>query len=402
MIKMTIWKRFKRFLLISTIFTIGIASCTTKVNNEDDILPELSFAQELQEAIDKFILMHPDYELGISAAVIVPGHRTWTGVSGFSHQGVPITTDMLFDVASIQKNFEAALVLKLVEDNVLSLDDPISNYLPSYPNVDDNITIRQLLNHTSGVFDVMEHPDFPLLGTDVDYSKEWKEEEVFDTFVLDPYGPPGHTQHYSNTNYLLITTIIEEVTGSTVPDEIEHFFLEPMNMEKTFVSMGELPPVKYSIAHPWVDINFDGNLDDLYGIPQTWIASLTHPVMFSTPTDLVHWTNELYHQGTVLSASSLTEMLTYPEVPYPDPQGVMFGLGVQNYTNFLQRQQVFGHTGWGLGYSSAALYLPEYGISLTWFINTGHPHGELSGYNILIETWSLFSSVLENNQDQLP
>jgi D-alanyl-D-alanine carboxypeptidase len=398
---MTKWKRLKRFLLISVICTIGFSSCKTEVSN-DDSLPELSFSQELQEAIDKFILMHPDYELGISAAVFVPGHETWTGVSGFSHQNVPITADMLFNVASIQKNFEAALVLKLVEEDVLSLDDPISKYLPDYPNVDGKITIRQLLNHTSGIFNVTEHPDFPLLGTDVDYSKEWKEEEVFDTFVLFSYGPPGQTQHYSNTNFLLITTIIEEATGSSVPDEIEHIFLEPMKMENTFVSMGEQPPANYSIAHPWVDINLDGNLDDLSGIPQTWIASLTHPVMFSTPTDLVHWTNELYHVGTVLSSSSLSEMLTYPEITQSNPFGKKLGLGVEDWSNLLQRQQVFGHTGATLGYSSAAFYLPEYSISLSWCINTGLTPGELSEYNILFETWSLFSSVLENNQDQLP
>lgn len=82
---------------------------------------------------------------------------------------------MLFEVGSVQKNFEAALVLKLVEDDVLSFDDPISMYLPTYPNVNGEITIRQLLNHTSGVFNVFEHPDFPWVGSDVDYSIEWKE-----------------------------------------------------------------------------------------------------------------------------------------------------------------------------------------------------------------------------------
>ena len=122
----------------------------------------------------KFCL-HTEYDLGISAAVLVPGYRTWTGASGYSHRSVPIADDMLFEVGSVQKNFEAALVLKLVEDDVLSFDDPISMYLPTYPNVNGEITIRQLLNHTSGVFNVFEHPDFPWVGSDVDYSKEWKE-----------------------------------------------------------------------------------------------------------------------------------------------------------------------------------------------------------------------------------
>ncbi len=395
---MMIWKLLKRLFLISVICAIGNASCKARTSYEDDSLPELPFAHELQGAIDRVLSAYPNYGLGISAAAIVPGYRTWTGVSGYSHQSVPITDDMLFNVGSIQKNFEAALVLKLAEDGMLSLDDPISKYLPPYPNVDGEITIRQLLNHTSGIFNVFEHPDFPWVGTDVDYSREWEEEEVFNTFVLDPYGPPGYAQHYSSTNYLLVTTIIEEATGSTVPDEVERYFLEPMKLENTFVSMSEQPPTKYSVAHPWVDIDRDGILDDLHGIPLTWIASLSHPVMFSTPKDLVHWMHALYYECTVMSPNSLAEMLTYPETTLRDPDGGMYGLGVVDYRKILGAQ-VYGHLGSSLGYSAAALYMPEYNVSMAWSINTGQSPVELSGY-MMHDTWSALSKVFRKNQIQ--
>ena len=397
---MIIGKFLKKLVLLGVICAIGNASCSTKISFEDDSLPELSFGHELQEVIDRVLSAYPDYDLGISAAVIVPDHRPWTGVSGYSHQSVPITTDMLFNVGSIQKNFEAALVLKLVEDDTLSLDDPISKYLPTYPNVDGRITIRQLLNHTSGIFNVFEHPDFPWVRTDVDYSKEWKEEDVFNTFVLDPYGPPGYAQHYSSTNYLLITTIIEDATGSTVPDEIERYFLKPMKLENTFVSMGKQPPAKYPVAHPWVDIDQDGTLDDLHGIPLTWIASLSHPVMFSTPQDLVRWIHGLYHEGTVISSNSLAEMLTYPETTLRDPEGGLYGLGVVDYT-YIKGRQAFGHMGSALGYSAAALYLPDYGISVAWTINTGQSPVELSGY-MMFDIWLALSNVIRMNQKKLP
>lgn len=395
------WKLLKRLLLISVICIIGNSSCNSQPGYKEQCLPELSFTQELQEAIDQVLITHSDYDLGISAAVLVPGYRTWTGVSGYSHPGVPITADMLFSVGSIQKNFEAALVLKLAEDDVLSLDDPIKMYLPTYPNVDGKTTIRQLLNHTSGIFNVFEHPDFPWVGTDVDYSKEWKEEEVFNTFVLNPYGPPGYAQHYSSTNYLLITSIIEEVTGSSVPDEIERYFLEPMKLENTFVSMDKPPPGMYSVAHPWADTDQDGNLDDLHGIPLTWIASLSHPVMFSTPQDLVHWVHALYHEGTVLSPDSLTEMLTYPETTLRDPEGGLYGLGVVDYSYIIKSTRALGHLGSMLGYSAAALYMPEYGISVAWLINTGESPYELAGY-MMFDTWSALSGVIRRNQDKLP
>ncbi len=384
-------KRITIFWLICIISVAGNVSCSGETS-----LPELSYAPELQEAIDQVLLAYSEYHLGVSAAIIVPGFQTWAGASGYSHQGIPITTDMLFDIGSVEKNFEAGLVLKLVEDERLSLDDPIAKYLPSYPNVDGNITIRQLLNHTSGVFNVFEHPDFPWVGPDVDYSKAWTEEEVFNNFVLDSYGPPGYAQHYSSTNYLLITAIIEEVTGTSVPHGIERYFLDPMKLEHTFISMGEPPPAKYAVAHPWVDIDLDGTLDDLYGIPLTWIATLTHPVMFSTPQDQAYWMHALYHEKSVLSPESLVEMLTFPETTLSNPDGGKYGLGVIDFTDIL-RTHVIGHGGSALGYSAAALYMPEYGISVAWLINTGESPWQLAG-QMMGDIWAALSDVIVENQ----
>jgi D-alanyl-D-alanine carboxypeptidase len=397
---MMIRKFHKGLLLISIVCAFGNLSCNPIIGHDELGLLELPFSQDLQQAIDQVLLSYPDYHLGISASVTVPGYRTWTGVSGYSHQSAPITNNMVFDVGSIVKNFEAALVLKLAEDDLLSLDDPIMKYLPTYPNVDGEITIRQLLNHTSGVFNVFEHPDFPWVGTDVDYSKEWKKEEVFSSFVLDPYGPPGYAQHYSSTNYLLVTAIIEQVTGSTVPDQFERNFIKPMKLENTFVSMGEQPSELYSVAHPWADIDRDGNLDDLYGIPLTWKVSLTHPVMFSNPKDLVRWMNALYYEGTVINSDSLVEMLTYPDTTLRDPDGGVYGLGVVDYTDVLDMQAI-GHGGSSLGYSAAALYLSEFNLSVAWVINTGESPQELAG-QMMYDTWSAFSDVFRMNRKILP
>ena len=384
-------KSFIMLLAVSCICLFGNVSCSGEAS-----LPELPYSQELQEAIDQVVSAYQEHEFGISAAIIVPGFSPWTGVSGNSQPNAPIVQDMLFDVGSIQKNFEAALVLKLAEDELLSLDDPISKYLQGYQHVDENITIRQLLDHTSGVFNVFEHPDFPWLGPDIDYSKRWTEEQVFEHFVLEPYGPPGFAQHYSSTNYLLLTGIIEQVTGSGVPDGIRRHFLEPMNLEHTFVSMGEHPPSRNAVAHPWVDIDLDGTLEDLYGIPRTWIATLTHPVMFSTAGDLAQWMAALYHQESVLSSSSLAEMLSIPETVLQDPDGGRYGLGVADYTDLLG-VHVIGHTGSSPGYSAAALYLPEDGIVAVWLINTGEGPDQLAG-QMMGRAWSSIADVLMTNR----
>ena len=102
--------------------------------------PELPFARELQDALDSGLEEYGG--MGISVAIIVPGYKTWTGVSGVSHGTTPVTTDMPFATGSITKNFTAAIILQLAEEGVLTLDDPLHKWLADYANIDNTITIR--------------------------------------------------------------------------------------------------------------------------------------------------------------------------------------------------------------------------------------------------------------------
>ena len=125
--------------------------------------------------------------------------------------------------------------------------------------------------------------------------------------------------------YLLLTAILERVAGASVPHEVERFFIAPLGLDHAFMSMGELPPSRVTVAHPWVDVDGDGELDDLSGKPQTWIATMTHPVLYSTPEDLARWMQALYRDQRVLSAHSVREMLTVPETKSGDPEGGRYG-----------------------------------------------------------------------------
>ena len=382
------------WLLLQIVCLLGFSSCEVENPESESDLPELPYGPDLQAAIGQVLSENPvGHPLGLSAAVIVPGYRPWSGVAGYSHDAVPITTDMIFDVGSIEKNFQAALVLELAAEGRLALDDPISNYLPDLANVDEGATVRQLLDHTSGIFNVFEHPEFPWIGTDVEYSRHWELEEVCSTFVLPPYDLPGRVQHYSSTNYLLATKIIENVTGHSVPLGIQQRFLEPMKLRHTVVSMGAVPTLGDAVAHAWIDVDSDGVLEDLYGIPRAWQASLTHPVMFSTAKELARWMHSLYHDRTVLDSSLMGEMLTFPEVEVRDPEGGIYGLGVVDYSNLLGEEAI-GHLGSSLGYTAAALYLPEYEVSIAWLINTGENPQDLAA-RLMRETWASIMEVLE-------
>jgi D-alanyl-D-alanine carboxypeptidase len=299
---------------------------------------------------------------------------------------------MVFQMGSIAKTFEAALALQLAEEGLLELDVPIATWLPPLNHVDRAITVRQLLNHTSGVFNVFEHPDFPWVGPGVDYARQWKLAEVFGRFVSEPYGPPGYAQHYSSTNYLLLTAILEQVLNDPVPPEIARRFFEPLGFDRAFMSMGALPPEPFAVAHPWVDVDLDGELEDLNGVPQTWIASLAHPVLYARPSEIARWMDALFQEGVVLSERSLGEMLSIPDMALPDPEGGRYGLGIVDFSDVLG-VNVIGHGGSALGYSAAALYLPDEGISLAWAINTGESPRELAD-SMMMKTWEALSGVM--------
>ena len=111
---------------------------------------DLPIENKIQKVLDKGI---SKYNVkGASVAVIFPDEKKWIGVSGISHDTVQIKPDMLFAIGSITKNFVATLTLKLAEEGVLSLDDPLSKWLPAYLHIHSSTTVRQLLNHTSGIY----------------------------------------------------------------------------------------------------------------------------------------------------------------------------------------------------------------------------------------------------------
>ena len=137
---------FSRVLAIPalSILSVSCAQPDSAIAARDP--DELRFSQDLQRALDLALGM--THGTGISAAVVVPGRGTWTVVCGRSAPSQPITRDMSFNIASIGKNFVAILVCQLVKEGRLSLDDPLSKWLPPYRHIDNAITIIQLRNHT--------------------------------------------------------------------------------------------------------------------------------------------------------------------------------------------------------------------------------------------------------------
>jgi D-alanyl-D-alanine carboxypeptidase len=296
-------------------------------------------AGELQNKIDS--LRIANNLKGISASVIYPSMGKWKGVTGISHTGMPITSDMLFGIASNTKLFTSVLLLKLAENNIIQLDDSLHQYLPTFSNIDSNITIRQLLNHTSGLDDVTSVPGYP-------DSMLTNPNRIFTASELMTWaGPssftPGTGWEYCNTNYLLAGMIAESATGNSYSQLLRDSILTPLQLDSTFLDVYE--PVLYTAAHPWQS-GVDNN-----SIPRTSVnsAAWSAGAMYSTSGEMAQWYNAIMN-GRVLNANSFNELTTFVGTGN-------YGLGVSQATVIGRTVWTHGGNIWG-GYNSSMMYDP--------------------------------------------
>ncbi len=301
---------------------------------------------------------------GASAAIILPDGSIHRIVAGISHDTVAIHPDMLFAIGSITKNMVAALVLKLVDEGVLTLEDPLHKWVPKFPKVDGNITIRQLLNHTSGIFmfwnnqrlwdDLVVHRDSVFTP------------EVVLSYLKDPHFAPGQGFRYSNTNYLLLAMIATRATHSTLSTELRKRFWQPLGLKNTYLSMEDDIPQDH-LAHVWGD-NFenDGSNRDLTYLPRASHESITYGSsgVFTTAGDLAAWCKSLF-DGKVLNKSSLGQMINIGQGGY--------GLGIQLFDKRItDGKKVYGHGGGNIGTSAYMACLAEHDVSIALMINFFH------------------------------
>ena len=342
-------------LILSIICIFSFSSCKHEISIED----------QMQNVLDKGIAKY-DVK-GVSATVIFPDGKIWNGVSGISHDTVPIDPDMLFAIGSVTKNFVATLILALAEEEVLSLDDPLSMWLPSYPYVDGTITIRQLLNHTSGLYMFWDNEEiWDELKND--RTKFWTPEEVL-KYIKEPYFEAGEGWRYSNTNYLLLAMIINEATGSNLSTELNNRFLRPLGFSDIYVSQEESLPTNQ--AHVYSD-NFEPGepIRDVTFLPRTSHESITYGSsgIFTTSENLARWSHALFG-GAILEEQSLNEMLEFIEF-FPVSNMRAYGLGVEEFTrNISSGQRGIGHGGGNIGTTTYMVYLPEQHVSTVVMIN---------------------------------
>lgn len=354
----------------------SIPSLTATVGStyRNTVSPDL--ASQLQATLDKTV-----QETGIPGAVvgIVSPQGTWYGASGLSNRetGTPMQLDNLFFTGSIKKTFTAATLLKLQEQGKLSLDDTLGKWLPEIASkIPDgsNITIRQLLNGSAGIYDFTQDVD-PEIAKDpsILLSRNWQPEDA----IAYAYGKPRYTGRtcssvwcYTNTSSLIAEQIVEKATGSTYSSVLRNQVLEPLGMNHTFVAGEEEIPAQ--LVRGYTDINADGNLTDVTDYDLAIVRAAGGNVT-SNAQDLIRFSQGLFG-GELLKGESFNQMLTFVDTGYTsvDPggeaQGLTYGLGVQNIFP-TPWGNMWGKGGTNLGNEVEMQYFPDSRITAVTLVN---------------------------------
>lgn len=298
-------------------------------------------ADMLQDTLSTYVAFIPSIK-GMSASVYVPGQGLWQGTAGVSYTGQPITPEMEFGIASNTKLFVSTVMLMLQEDAIIDLDDPINMYLADHANVDPDITIRQLLNHTSGVTDPIFYP--PWMDTIMaNPTRYFTNEEVL-SWLGAPANAPGAGWYYSNVNYILAGMVAESATGTPIYQLIRDRILTPLDMDSTFYDVEE--PETGTLAHRWYN-TIDYNDTSRVGLNS---AGGCAGSLFSTSAEMAKWYYTLL-TGDLLNAASLAELTDFVETGTP---GYAYGLGFSRETTI--GRTYWGHGGTTWGYRSKMMF----------------------------------------------
>lgn len=176
---------------------------------------------------------------GAAAAVVSGGRVVWVGVSGLAdvRRRLPVRRDTRFAIGSVTKPFVARLVVDLAARGVLGLDDPLSRWVPHFPGA-RRITLRQLLNHTSGLDDYVTDGRFLAAERRRGPESEWTPGQLL-RYVPSPLAAPGERWNYSNANYLLLGLVVERATHRRLGPQLPGAFVfQPQERPAGDVAVG--------------------------------------------------------------------------------------------------------------------------------------------------------------------
>lgn len=311
--------------------------------------------QVLEEA---FISQHM---VGVVVGISIPKRGTWLVARGLGNveKKRAIRLDDFFRIGSVTKSFTTTALLQLVDEGLVSLDETIERFNLGIPGANE-ISIRQLCNHTSGLYN---YTDDPLIQQNIITNplKKYCPEELIQIAIQHgPLFPPGQQVKYNNTNFIIQGVIIEKLTGMPLEHVLQKKIIRPLRLRNTSLPVTPFFPKKF--AHGYLVLNKE--IQDFTFIDPS--AAWASGAMLSNLRDLLKWVGVLA-RGDLLSPSTQRQRLTFVSPPAaPGPfQGpyLKFGLGIEKLGPFL------GHEGDIVSYNASINYLPRHRASFVVLIN---------------------------------
>lgn len=304
---------------------------------------------------------------GISVALIFPNDEIYLGASGLSdiETGLKMDTSHLFQMASVTKIFTSAITMKLIEQGYFTLEDTIGKFLPIMNNVPTDTKIRYLLNHRSGIADILENNDLvnewftnPLMI--------WKAKDVINQFC----GPVKFKQNtkwqYSNTNYVLLGMLIEAVTGNPFHEAIKNYIKIPYHLNEMYIDPFEvIPPTETKGWTQWDNINVFNTDAAVFLNPCSQSMFSSAGSMVALPKHVALFTR-LYHGGNFITDELMEEVRKVSNVNFSDGANG-YGLGMMRYS--FNGKKYYGHGGDVNGFTMLSIHSPESNITFTLGIN---------------------------------
>ena len=348
---------------VGLFLALAIASCTNDPQREPEPEPveepepsvewgsvDPGLAAELEAALEA---ARVEQDLpGLAMAVAYrDSKKLWVSATGYSDlatQAEWLPGDES-RIGSVTKTFTAAIVLQLVEEGVLSLEDPIEAWVPGrYVGP----KLVHLLGHTSGI------ASYNYIG-EFDESASWEPMELVDwAYAHEPMlrFAPGTQWEYSNTNFVLLGLVIEAATGGTYGDALQTRLFDPMLFDDTRLALtgddSERLVRSYDGTPP---VDNTASADPSGG----WAAG----AIVTTPEELARWTVALYG-GALLAPETLERMTTSNGLTGPDEEDYGLGTIIEDGADDDSEYTLYGHGGGIAGYATSAYYLKERDVAL--------------------------------------
>jgi CubicO group peptidase (beta-lactamase class C family) len=292
-----------------------VVGCTSEPETASPAPDTTSVSAERSDDLMERVLLAD--EPGCSAAVGIEGDVVWAGAAGLADVATarPIETSTTFAIASVTKQFTATAVLLLVQDGDLSLDDPLSTWVPGLPSWSDSVTVGQAMHMVSGIPDYVDLRARAGIGETEPRTVQDGLSEIAAMTELD--FPPGNRWQYSNSNYFLLAEVLRAVTGRPVQDVVRDRIVEPLGLAMEFDPTGWDPATTDpSSARGYVRNPSTGEWEQAGA---RWEANGDAGIQ-TTPSELVRWADN-YRTGRIGGDRLLADAL-------PEDAAAPYGAGI--------------------------------------------------------------------------